>query len=678
MTGRKASMTDRAEKAVESRVLLMAPTARDAQITSDLFARAGLNCVCCRNPSELTQLIEVGAGAVLLTDEALTDEGVGLLLTSLDRQAAWSDLPVVLMLRGLSHAPPVDRLVQALSNVTVLERPAPTNSVISAVQAAVRGRLRQYQTREQIETIREAEERLAFSLEAGNLGSWELDLATTTMVCSGRCKENFGRDPLLEFSYQDLFKAIHPEDRQRVAQAVQMALTDHKDYVAEYRVNCPDASERWVYVRGRALYSSNGIAFRMAGISLDITEQKRAEQQRQEVLDAERAARAEAERVGRMKDEFLATLSHELRTPLNAILGWSHLLQMPQVDPEDLTEGLTTIERNARTQTQLIDDLLDMSRIISGKIRMQFKLMDIAAVVEAAIATVQHSADAKGVKIETNIQPDAGMTSGDPVRLQQVVWNLLSNAIKFTDRGDAVRVRLRRTRSQMEIEVADSGRGIDVDFLPHVFERFRQADARTTREHGGLGLGLAIVKHLVELHGGSASVTSQGKGTGSVFTIQLPISAVRHEDDIDSKPQSQPVNAATAPKPVKLAGLKVLVVDDETDARELLRRVLNGSEAKVMLASSAAEALAVVDAEHPDVIVSDIGMPMVDGYELMRKVRAMGNSRGRIPAIALTAFARVEDRAKALEAGYSAHLTKPVEASELLAAVATLTERGGV
>jgi CheY-like chemotaxis protein/anti-sigma regulatory factor (Ser/Thr protein kinase) len=258
--------------------------------------------------------------------------------------------------------------------------------------------------------------------------------------------------------------------------------------------------------------------------------------------------------------------------------------------------------------------------------------------------------------------------------LQQVVWNLLSNAIKFTRQGDTIQVRLRRTRSQTEIEVADSGRGIDPDFLPHVFERFRQADAKTTREHGGLGLGLAIVKHLVELHGGSIAVSSEGKGTGSVFKIQLPIASVRTETDDDPE-QTRTLPAVVKAKPANFTGMKVLVVDDEPDARELLRRVLQGSKASVVLAASAEEALAQVDAEHPDVIISDIGMPIVDGYDLMRKVRALGHSRGTVPAIALTAFARSEDRAQALGAGYSAHLAKPVEAAELLATVAALTDR---
>jgi PAS domain S-box-containing protein len=670
-------MISAVDQSIEARVLFAAPTARDAQVTCELLARVNLHCVVCRSLLELTEGIAIGAGAVLLTDDALTGDAANAIVAALAKQPAWSDLPVVMMTRGQAQSPAVAHLLRVLTNVTLLERPAPTRSVVSAVQSAVRGRLRQYLMRQQFQTIREAEERLAFSMEAGKLGSWEVDLATTTMICSARCKENFGRDPKNDFTYQDMFNVIHPDDRQRVANAVQASMTDRTDFIAEYRIILPDSTEQWVYVRGRAMYTSDGTPLRMAGVSLNITDRKRIEQQRQLLFDAERAARSEAERVGRMKDEFLATLSHELRTPLNAILGWSHLLQMNSSDPEDLKEGLSTIERNARAQTQLIDDLLDMSRIISGKIRMEFKRIAPAGVIESAIATVQHAATAKGVKIETDVKSGVSEIFGDPGRLQQVVWNLLSNAIKFTPRDGIVRVRLKMVNGQVEIVVSDSGKGIDLDFLPHVFERFRQADAKTTREHGGLGLGLAIVKHLVELHGGSISVTSKGKGTGSTFTILLPVTQTKIETDEDETPHRKAASVEAVPqKSTNFAGVKVLVVDDELDARELMRRLLQASSASVTLAASAAEALTELGKQAPDLIISDIGMPVVDGYDLMRKVRALDHAHGgKVPAIALTAFARSEDRAQALLAGYTAHLTKPVNASQLLATVAQLTDR---
>ncbi len=670
-------MTSREDFSFETRVLLVAPTAKDARITSDLLSRAGLTCTICQDLNYLAVEVRAGGAAALITDEAISSDGVQALLKTLAEQPAWSDFPIVIMARGHDQTPVAGHLLRSLSNVTILERPAPMRSVSSAVQAAVRGRLRQYQARQQFQAIRQAEERLLFSMEAGNLGTWEVDLHTQEMVCSARYKQNFGRNPNEPLTYSQSYEVIHPEDRERIRDAVARALSDRTDYVAEYRNVWPDTSEHWVSVRGRAEYAPDGSPVRIAGVSLDVTDQKHMELHRQSVLDAERAARSEAERVGRMKDEFLATLSHELRTPLNAILGWSHLLQTAPMDPAEIKDGLTTIERNARVQTQLIDDLLDMSRIISGKIRIDFQSIDPVAVLTAAVATVRPAATAKGVKIETAFARDIGSITGDPGRLQQVVWNLLSNAIKFTPRNGIVRVSVRRLAASLEIAVADSGQGIDPAFLPYVFERFRQADAKTTREHGGLGLGLAIVKHLVELHGGDIAVESGGRNAGSTFTILLPTASSPTLQEPGS-----PLSARAKTQPAvfmnksSLAGLKLLVVDDEPDARELLRRVLEAKAARVVVAGSASEAIAAAQGDWPDVIISDIGMPVVDGYELIKMLRKLESSReAKLPAIALTAFAREEDRRQALAAGFNAHLTKPVDTAELLAAIHSISGR---
>jgi PAS domain S-box-containing protein len=377
----------------------------------------------------------------------------------------------------------------------------------------------------------------------------------------------------------------------------------------------------------------------------------------------------EAQEANRMKDEFLATLSHELRTPLNAIVGWTKLLQGGQLDEPTRARAVDTIDRNARAQTQLIEDILDVSRIVAGKLNLDVRAVDLPALVEGALDSVRHAADAKGVRLVAEIDRGVGPFEGDPGRLQQVAWNLLSNAIKFTPRGGQVVARLRPAGDHVELVVQDDGMGIKPEFLPHVFERFRQADSSSTRPHGGLGLGLAIVRHLVELHGGSVGVTSEGEGKGATFTVRLPL---RDAPLLTETPHRMP---AAAPLP-QLSGVSVLVVEDEADARELIRTVLEQLGAGVIAASTAEEALAALDGQRLDVLLSDIEMPGMDGYELMRRVRERPADRGgRIPAAALTAYARPEDRAAALRAGYQLHVAKPVQPAALAAVVSSLAGR---
>jgi PAS domain S-box-containing protein len=386
----------------------------------------------------------------------------------------------------------------------------------------------------------------------------------------------------------------------------------------------------------------------------------------------------EAQESNRLKDEFLATISHELRTPLTAILGWSQMMRTEQLGGDSAVKAFETIERNARAQAQLIDDLLDVSRIITGKLRIDVRQVDPNSFVEAAIGSVRPAAEAKGVRVQKIMDTGVVTVSGDPVRLQQIVWNLLSNSIKFTPRGGRVQVRLERVNSHIEIAVSDTGAGISPEFLPHVFERFRQADGRTTRQHGGMGLGLAIVRHLVELHGGTVRAESPGEGQGSTFTVLLPVAPV-YRNDVGAE-RVHPAARDTLPTyecPERLDGLKVLVVDDETDTRELLKAGLGRCGAEVTAAASAAEALDAISAGVPDLLISDIGMPEVDGYELIRRIRQLpAESGGKVPAIALTAYARTEDRMQALRAGYHMHVPKPVELAELVAVAASLVQRG--
>jgi signal transduction histidine kinase/CheY-like chemotaxis protein len=409
----------------------------------------------------------------------------------------------------------------------------------------------------------------------------------------------------------------------------------------------------------------------------DVTESRRAEEERQQLLESERAARSASEKMSAIKDQFLATLSHELRTPLNAIVGWAQILRTGNRRESDMQKGLETIERNARVQAQLIDDLLDMSRIVSGKVRLDIQPTDPGTIIDAALETVRPAAEAKEIRFEKAIDLSSGMLSADPNRLQQVIWNLLSNAIKFTPKGGKVQVVLERVNSHVELSVTDTGIGIRPEFLPHVFERFRQADSTTTRRYGGLGLGLSIVKHLVELHGGTVTVTSPGEGKGATFTVSLPLMVVHQNIHHEARQHPKALGAIGAElENVDLSGVTILVVDDEADARDMLERVLAECSARVMTAGSAEEALALIRIEPPQVLISDIGMPDVDGYELLKQANALMQSHPYgLAAIALTAFARSEDRTRALRAGFLMHLSKPVHAAELIASVASVTMR---
>ncbi|PCC68571.1 PAS domain-containing hybrid sensor histidine kinase/response regulator [Nannocystis exedens] len=407
----------------------------------------------------------------------------------------------------------------------------------------------------------------------------------------------------------------------------------------------------------------------------DISERKRNEATRAELFARESAARREAEAATQLRDEFLATVSHELRTPLTSILGWAQMLQLDGLPAEQRRHAIDTIERNARAQAQLIEDLLDVSSILAGKLRLEVQAVKIREIVEAALDTVRPAAEARGVRLQATLASGATVM-GDPQRLQQVVWNLLSNAVKFTPRGGRVQVLVERRDSSVEIVVADTGKGIRPEFQPHVFERFRQADGATTRRHGGLGLGLSIVRQLVEMHGGTVGVFSEGEDRGCSFTVRIPLAVtLRREIEARETPREGPA-AKDLQCPPELAGLRVLVVDDERDTREMLGMLLQRCGVEVLLAGSAAEALQQIVSERPDVLISDIGMPGEDGYMLLERVRRLPrDAGGSIPAVALTAYARSEDRTRALLAGFNNHVAKPVEPLELLAVIASLSWR---
>jgi PAS domain S-box-containing protein len=388
-------------------------------------------------------------------------------------------------------------------------------------------------------------------------------------------------------------------------------------------------------------------------------------------------AYAEAQTANRLKDEFLATLSHELRTPLNAILGYSRLLQSGTMSVDKHTHALRTVERNATALTKIVEDILDVSRIVSGKIRLNIQPVDLPRVVSNAIETVRPAADAKQLRIQAMLDPRAAPISGDPDRLQQIVWNLASNAVKFTPKHGVVQVRLERVNSHVEIVVSDTGIGIDPDFLPYIFERFRQAESGTTREHAGIGLGLAIVRHLVELHGGTIHASSDGRGTGATFRVRLPVMIVHQEAYAERRIHpTTDVSGAGREELPDLVGLCVLAVDDDADARALVSETLGMRGARVIAVESAKEALEALEQNRPDVVVADVGMAHVDGFELIKRIRQSSDPAVReIPAAALTAYARAEDRKKTLQSGFQIHLAKPVDPGELIVAVAALAKR---
>ncbi|MBD3884660.1 PAS domain S-box protein [Phormidium tenue FACHB-886] len=461
---------------------------------------------------------------------------------------------------------------------------------------------------------------------------------------------------------------LHPEDLQRVRAEAAAVLATCDRYTTEYRVLNRD--KQYIYVVDHGIVVSRdaeGRPTRIIGSTVDINDRKQAEAEREHLLARERAAREDAETANRVKDEFLAVLSHELRSPLNPILGWSRLLQTHQFDQQGTKQALQTIERNAKLQTQLIEDLLDVSRILQGKMALNVCPVNLVTVVESALETVRLAAEAKRIQIRTAVSFDNAHINGDSARLQQIVWNLLSNAVKFTPDAGQVEVCLERIGTYAQIQVRDTGKGINPDFLPYVFDYFRQEDGRTTRKFGGLGLGLAIVRHLTELHGGTVHVESLGEGQGATFVVRLPLTAKAVESDEKQLASAQSVD---------LSQLKILVVDDDEDMRDLMQVILEQQGAEVAAVASAAEVLMVFDRQPPDIFISDIGMPEIDGYMLIQQIRSRSPEQGGlVPAIALTAYAAEYDQQQALKAGFQKHLAKPIEPEELVRVIGNLVRK---
>jgi PAS domain S-box-containing protein len=532
------------------------------------------------------------------------------------------------------------------------------------------------------EAAQRAAERHETALDAAIMGTWEYHPDSGSLFWDRRCRSMFGVGFGDRVEFRAILELVHAEDRARVETEFSRALDPGSSgaYESEYRVVWPDGSIHWVNAIGQAYFKGTGDklrAVRFIGTTLDITQRKELEQERDALLASERAARTEAERANRLKDEFVATLSHELRNPLNVILGWVQILERSQRSAADVNQAIQMIRGSGGILAELISELLDMSRITSGKLLLDKQTVDPRAVITAALETAKPAIEAKEIYLEAALDQAGGRVHGDPNRLRQVVWNLLSNAVKFTGRGGRISVQTARCDSRLEISVSDTGQGIDPEFLPHIFERFRQEDASAARKHGGLGLGLSISRSLVEMHGGSIKVTSAGKGRGATFTVTLPMLA----DDTGEDQSGDGTQPAAEPEPLdsgdaSLAELKVLAVDDDRDSLEIVKRVLEERHATVFTAASAATGLELFQRVRPDVLISDIGMPEEDGYRFLRRVRALDADRGGgTPAIALTAFAGPDDRRRAMLCGYQAHLTKPVEALRLVATVASLAQK---
>jgi PAS domain S-box-containing protein len=504
--------------------------------------------------------------------------------------------------------------------------------------------------------VRRSEERLRFALDAASMGTWDWDLSTNVVEWSDNLARIHG---LPEGGFDGTFasyeREIHPDDRARVYASIQRALKEGVPHDVEYRLVAPDGTIRWCEGKGRVEYQ-DGLPSRMSGVCMMVTRRK----------EAEMARLAAAEEASRLKDDFLATLSHELRTPLNAIIGWVQMLQSGELTATRAKQALDVIGRNARLQGQLIEDILEVSRIITGKLEIERVPVSVLQLVETVVSGIAPAADAKRIRLDLDIASELPPIEGDPKRLHQVLNNVLANAVKFTPENGRIILGCEATGGWLNIRVEDSGIGIAPEFLPFVFDRFRQADSRTTRTHGGLGLGLAIARHLIELHRGEISALSGGENSGTTMSIRLPVNPATAYD--------VPGETTSLVTDVRLDGVTVLVVDDQPDSREMLATLLEQHGARSMQSESAESAIQILQVQRVDLLIADIAMPKVDGYELMRRLRAAGDET---PAIAVTAFARSDDRRNALDCGYTHYLSKPIDGRQLAQTVREIVSASG-
>lgn len=653
------------------RILLLEDSLLDAELIAANLTDGGIDCdlVQVERRDEFLAALDGDNFDLILSDYSLPNfDGISALEIA---QRLCPEVPFIFVSGALGEELAIETLKRGATDYLLKHR---LERLVPSVVRALREARERAERKAAQEALAESEDRYRQLVELSPDTIFVQSEGEIVFINSAGVKL-FGAATPEELMGKPVLDLFHPEEREIVKERIRRLLEERKQApLLEEKILRLDGTVADVEVTASPFTHQGQPAVLV--VVRDISERQRAEEERAGLLLRERAARAEAEAASRLKDEFLSTLSHELRTPLSAILGWAELLRNLRFDEATVSHALETIVRNTKSLVKLIEEILDVSRIVNGNLSLNVSPVNLAAIVEAATESLRYAAEAKNIRVESALDRAVEPVAGDRERLQQVVWHLLSNAIKFTPKGGRVAVTLRGAESFAEIKVTDTGAGISPDFLPHVFERFRQADSTSTRSHGGLGLGLALVRHLVELHGGIVRADSAGAGQGAAFTVRLPLAEWGAGRPASGVGEKQPAPPPMPPSP--LAGLRVLVVEDDADTSELIATVLEGHDAKVTAVSSVREALAEIERSRPDVLVSDIGMPGEDGYSLIRKLRAMEAGQGwRIPAAALTAYAKAEDRTRALSAGFQMHISKPVEPAQLAAAVATLAERRG-
>jgi signal transduction histidine kinase/CheY-like chemotaxis protein len=658
---------------VMERVLVLMPSRVDSDRTAQLLSEAQVQSTVCLELHDVCRELRAGAGAILITDDALLSDRSGQLAEAMRAQPAWSAVPTLVIAKDGAR-PHLERSVpDALRNLIVVERPVRTRTLLSMVLSALRQRHQQYQIRDALlERERQAaaliaqDDKLRFTLFAGGLGSWELDLASSELACSEICKSNFGRPTDASFTYRDFHESIHPEDRPAVLDAIERSAVHGSDYDVEYRVCCPNGDVRWVMMRGRVAYDEHGAPVRMVGVSLDITERKRMyetlhQTQRELAQQAEQLRNAD-----RLKDDFLATLAHELRNPLAPIrTGMEVLASAP--GPEIANRTLGVMGRQLAHMVRLIDDLLDVSRITRGKLELKLEPVTLSSIIDSAIEASRPFIEYRSHTLQVSVPDRSIAFNADLTRIAQVISNLLNNASKYTPPGGTISLVATCEADHAVIEVSDNGIGIPSERLEDVFTMFSQVNRALDRSQGGLGIGLALVRRLVEMHDGTVMARSAGSGHGSTFTVRLPLA---HGTVC---PAERPAVVRVAPE---RAGKRILVVDDNDDAADLLSLVLKHAGHVTTTAHDGPSAIATAEAWSPQIVFLDIGLPGMSGYDVARRLRRDPRFTNTA-LVALTGWGTQADKRKAVDAGFDAHLTKPVDARTVQGALERLAQDRG-
>ncbi|MEH2212904.1 hybrid sensor histidine kinase/response regulator [Nostoc sp.] len=649
------------------RFLLLEDSLLDAELAQMILTEGGINCELIRveTGADFLAALETEAFDLILADYALPSfDGISALEIARNR---YPEIPFIFVSAVLGEELAIEALKNGATDYVLKQR---LGRLVPSVQRALREAKERRQRKQAEESLQKSEAKYRRIVDTSYEGIWMIDSKTRTEFVNQRISQMLGY-PAAEILGRSIFDFMDLADE--IADEAKLGwFKGEESDLKEGRLRCQDGSYIWTLISARAILNEQGKCLGAIAMLTDITDRKRSESERDRLLLLEQRARAEAEAANRIKDEFLAVLSHELRSPLNPILGWAKLLQSRKFDEAGLNKALKTIERNAKLQAQLIEDLLDVSRILQGKLSLNTIPVDLVSTIEAAMETVHLAAEAKTIDMETKLDPNVGKVLGDPARLQQVFWNLLSNAVKFTETGGKVNVRLERIDAQAQITVSDTGKGINSDFLPYMFDYFRQGDSTTTRRFGGLGLGLAIARHLIEMHGGTIGAESLGEEQGAIFTVRLPL--IKDSATIEDDTNTDSSTAIFASSP--LMGLQVLVVDDNDDSRDFFSFVLEQFGAIVTAVASGYEALQALTESKPDILLSDIGMPEMNGYMLIEQVRTLEAKVGakKMPAIALTAYAGEINQQYALRAGFQQHIVKPVAPEELLVAISNLVQ----